>query len=184
MPFVFVSGNLALDFAGTLKWRRDVPEELLTSPDDVARWAVEAGILTEEPAITADEFARLGELREGVYRAVAATLNGEPWAADDVRLLNSHAEGRPPRATLSPVTVVYTGDAESIGWSIARAAIDLLTRAPGLRMLECQRERCTRVFIDHSRTANRRWCGMEECGNRVKAAGYRGRKKHIDRQAH
>jgi len=64
--------------------------------------------------------------------------------------------------------VVYTGEADSIGWSIARAAVDLLARAPGLRMLECQRERCTCVFIDHSRTANRRWCGMEECGNRVK----------------
>ncbi|GAB2965838.1 hypothetical protein LWP59_22755 [Amycolatopsis acidiphila] len=37
LSFVFVSGNLALDLAGTLKWRRDEPEELLTAPADAAR---------------------------------------------------------------------------------------------------------------------------------------------------
>ena len=181
MTFVFVSGNLALDFAGTLKWRREAPEELLITPDDVARWAVEGGIVTETPTVNADELARLRDLREAVYRLVTATLDGESRDAADARQLNLHADGRPPRVTLGATAVSYTGTAESIGWATARAAVDLLAHAGHPRLRECQRPSCTRIFVDQSRTGNRRWCGMEECGNRVKAANYRARKTGRDR---
>ncbi|WP_350353316.1 CGNR zinc finger domain-containing protein [Microbacterium sp. A8/3-1] len=36
---------------------------------------------------------------------------------------------------------------------------------------------CSRVFIDISRNANRRWCGMRECGDKAKAKAYRARRK-------
>ncbi|MFC3987030.1 CGNR zinc finger domain-containing protein [Actinoplanes siamensis] len=45
-----------------------------------------------------------------------------------------------------------------------------------------QRERrirpgqCTRLFIDRSRGGTRTWCGMAECGNRIKARQCRARK--------
>ncbi|WP_256862954.1 CGNR zinc finger domain-containing protein [Microbispora sp. GKU 823] len=46
-----------------------------------------------------------------------------------------------------------------------------------VRVRECARPECTRLFVDRSRGGTRHWCGMEECGNRVKAANYRYRKK-------
>ncbi|WP_037273257.1 ABATE domain-containing protein [Kibdelosporangium aridum] len=170
MAFAFVSGNLALDFAGTLKWRRAFPEELLATPDDLARWAVEAGVLTEPPALGAEDLDRLKILREAVYRLVT-----DP-RPDDRHLVNDYAAGPPPAVRIDADRVVRTGDADSVGWAIAWAMAELLSDPPGDRMRECERTACTRIFIDRSRTANRRWCGMEECGNRIKAATYRARK--------
>ncbi|MFD0523312.1 CGNR zinc finger domain-containing protein [Paractinoplanes durhamensis] len=45
-----------------------------------------------------------------------------------------------------------------------------------VRLRECERPACTRVFLDRSRAGTRSWCGMAECGNRVKAREYRARK--------
>ncbi|WP_345718596.1 CGNR zinc finger domain-containing protein [Kineosporia mesophila] len=33
----------------------------------------------------------------------------------------------------------------------------------------CANDRCTRLYVDTSRAGNRRWCGMAECGNAVRA---------------
>ncbi|MGI5425384.1 CGNR zinc finger domain-containing protein [Streptomyces sp. CA-179760] len=48
---------------------------------------------------------------------------------------------------------------------------------PHARLKECGRPGCTRVYLDRSRGGRRAWCGMEECGNRVKAAAYRARRR-------
>lgn len=177
MSFVFVSGNLALDFAGTLKWRRSEPEELLGEPGDLARWAVEAGILTEEPSVDAAGLRRLRALREAVYRLVIHRMRGLAWPEDDLRLVNEETGATPVRMSLTPAGVARVGDAAAIASDVARSAVRLLGDIGELRVRECGREECTRIFIDRSRSGNRHWCGMEECGNRVKAANYRTRKK-------
>ncbi|MET7462910.1 ABATE domain-containing protein [Nonomuraea sp. NPDC005501] len=176
MSFVFVSGDLALDLAGTLKWRRSEPEELLRTPADLARWAVEAGVLTEEPALDVADLRRLRALREAVYRLATHGMQGLPWPGDDLRLVNEEAGGTPARMSLTPSGVARTGDAGAVAADVARSAVRLLGGIDALRVRECGREACTRVFVDRSRAGNRQWCGMEECGNRVKAANYRSRK--------
>jgi predicted RNA-binding Zn ribbon-like protein len=176
VAFVFVSGDLALDFTGTLKWRRDDPEELLRTPADVAQWAVEAGILTEAPEISLDAFDRLRQLRESIYRLVQASLHERSWDSRDVEAVNTAAQGPMSVLALSADGLSRTGDGEAVAAVLARAAAELLARRGELALRECVRDTCTRVFIDRSRTGNRRWCGMEECGNRIKARHYRMRK--------
>ncbi|MDP4504104.1 CGNR zinc finger domain-containing protein [Nonomuraea turcica] len=176
MGFIFVSGNLALDFMGTLKWRRTEPEELLATPADLGRWAVEAGVTSEEPAVDATDLRRLRTLREAVYRLVTTAMDGRPWPEGDLRVVNEEAAGAPPRMTLTPAGLVRSGDAGTVASSVARAAAELLGELGELRIRECALEECTRIFIDRSRGGNRQWCGMEECGNRVKVANYRSRK--------
>ncbi|MEV5410070.1 CGNR zinc finger domain-containing protein [Thermopolyspora sp. NPDC052614] len=176
MGFVFVSGNLALDLAGTLKWRRAEPEELLVTPGDLARWSVEAGIATEEPSLDAEGLRRLRALREAVYRLVTGALRGGPWPEDDLRVVNEEARGAPPRLTLTPAGLARRADIEAIASAVARSAAELLGELRHLRVRECARPECTRIFVDRSRGGNRQWCGMEECGNRIKAANYRARR--------
>nr|WP_272918512.1 CGNR zinc finger domain-containing protein [Nocardiopsis alba] len=48
---------------------------------------------------------------------------------------------------------------------------------PEVALKECGRPDCTRLYLDRSRGARRTWCGMDECGNRVKAAAYRARRR-------
>ncbi|MBB2745900.1 UNVERIFIED_ORG: putative RNA-binding Zn ribbon-like protein [Microbispora rosea subsp. rosea] len=189
MDFVFVGGNLALDFAGTLKWRRTRAEELLRTPGDLARWSVEAGVLTGEPPLDGEDLRTLLGLREAVYRLVAAALDGRPWPGEDLGVLNRAASAAPPRLTLGPGGLARDGGAAEIGAEVARSAATLLARMPAgvsagmssglssVRVRECARTECTRLFVDRSRGGTRHWCGMEECGNRVKAASYRSRKK-------
>ncbi|MEU7474883.1 ABATE domain-containing protein [Lentzea sp. NPDC042327] len=177
MSFAFVSGNLALDFLGTLKWRGGDDEELLTGPRDVGAWAVAAGLVTEQPEVTAAQLTALVDLRESVYRLVRATLAGSGRPEDDLLRVNSYADAPAPSFTLTETGVRRHGTARAVGGEIARAAAALLERADELVIRECGRAECTRIFIDRSRTGNRRWCDMEECGNRIKAAQYRARRR-------
>lgn len=177
MSFAFVSGDLSLDFLGTLKWRDDDPEEFLNSPADLATWALEAGVFTERPALTDAHLSSLLALRESVYRLVKATLAGSDWPAQDLAAVNSHADAPAPSFTLTSTGMTRHGTARSLAGEIARAAALLLSQAGEVTMRECGRDQCTRIFIDRSRTGNRRWCDMEECGNRIKAAQYRARRR-------
>jgi len=177
VTFVFVSGDLALDFAGTRKWRRSAaPEELLTGPAEAADWAMAAGVLTSAPRLSAADLDGLVGLREAVYRLAVAGLAGQPWPARDLRALNAAAAGPPPRVTLTADGVRRVGGAAEIGSAVAVAAVELLGSLGGTVVRECALQECTRLFVDRSRAGNRAWCGMEECGNRVKAAAYRARR--------
>lgn len=177
MSFVFVSGNLALDFIGTLKWRRSELEELLKAPADLEAWAYEAGVINTPLKISDRDFEALLSFREAVYRMVTGELTGSPLPDQDVKTLNSKLDARVPRLRLEQGELIRSGDAASLAASIATAAAELLTGEDKARLKECGRENCTRVFIDRSRSGTRTWCGMEECGNRIKAANYRSRRK-------
>ncbi|MFB9475959.1 CGNR zinc finger domain-containing protein [Nonomuraea salmonea] len=176
MGFVFVSGNLALDFAGTLKWRRSDQDELLATPADLSRWAVEAGVTTEPPPVGDADLRRLRTLREAIYRLVIEGMNDRPWPEDDLHVVNKEAAGAPPGLRLTPAGLVRTGDPTALAAAVSRSAAELLAEQGRLRVKECAFDDCTRLFIDRSRGGNRQWCGMEECGNRVKVANYRSRK--------
>nr|WP_131757778.1 ABATE domain-containing protein [Actinomadura fibrosa] len=85
MEFTFVSGHLALDFAGTVQHRRADRRDLLARPADLARWTVAAGLLTEPPPAEAADLAAAVDLREAIYRAAIARLAGTGPADADRR---------------------------------------------------------------------------------------------------
>lgn len=179
MDFVFVGGNLALDLLGTLKWRRSAPEEFLRTPDDAARWAVEAGVVTVPPRLTPADLEAVRALRETVYRLVSSALAGDATAPADLAAVNAAAAMPRTESVLTGGDVRRTGTGASIAAEVAVAAIGLLGDVHAgreTRLRECERPACTRVFLDRSRGRTRAWCGMAECGNRVKAAEYRARK--------
>lgn len=176
MSFVFVSGNLALDLAGTRKWRRTEPEELLGDAADLTQWLAETKQFPADISADASALRLALSLREAAYRLACNRLNDEPFDPADLAVINKLASQPGMRVELTTRGVNRTGDAKAALADIARSAIDALaeTDAP---MKECGRPTCTRIYFDRSRGARRTWCGMDECGNRVKAAAYRARKK-------
>ncbi|MFD8939406.1 CGNR zinc finger domain-containing protein [Streptomyces sp. NPDC059578] len=59
---------------------------------------------------------------------------------------------------------------------VARDVIDLLTDPEArARLRECAADDCSRVYLDTSRGARRRWCSSERCGNRTRVARHRRR---------
>jgi predicted RNA-binding Zn ribbon-like protein len=183
MAFTFVSGNLALDFAGTVKHRRGDRVDLLRDAADLRRWTVAAGLVTGAPGLGDGDLGGAVALREAIYRAATAALRGTPPAGADREVINAAAAVTPPVPSLPPpvpspadhAPIERAGDVRAALSLVARAAIDLLGAAAGT-IKECEAPTCSRLYVDASRRGGRRWCDMRECGNRAKAAAFRARR--------
>ncbi|MCZ2811955.1 ABATE domain-containing protein [Modestobacter sp. VKM Ac-2979] len=185
MAFSFVSGNPALDLAGTRKWRNDAqPEELLRGAADLQRWLVEVADLAPDLPVDHTALEAALALREAVYRLASDRLQGVPFHPSNLAVVNALAALPGVRVRLSPDRVERDGSAQNALADVARSAISVLSD-PDACLKECGRASCTRIYLDRSRGARRTWCGMDECGNRMKAAAYRARKRvAADTQAH
>ncbi|MET7568962.1 ABATE domain-containing protein [Streptomyces sp. NPDC005492] len=179
--FVFVSGRLCLDLAGTRLWRRTLRTELLDSPEDLRLWVREADLVDDPGPQDARGLERVRRLREAVYTLVGAWPPADAPDAgtrDALAEVNEAARLPLPRHQLDETgRLTRTGGTDEVLGAIARDAVDLLSSDQFPRMRECANADCTRLFVDLSRSGARRWCGMAECGNRNKAASYRRRKK-------
>lgn len=176
VDFAYVSGDPALDLAGTVVSRRDMPLDGLAAPSDLERWV--AGCDGLPARVTADPatFESALSLREAAYRLALDRVLGRPFGPGSLKIVNDMAAGPAPSVRLSDAGLRMSGDLAAVLSHIARSAVVLLAD-PDARLKECGRAVCTRIYLDRSRGARRTWCGMDECGNRVKAAAYRARRR-------
>jgi predicted RNA-binding Zn ribbon-like protein len=176
--FVYVSGRRCLDFVGTMKHRHSSREELLTEPELLSDWAVQAGLLHDSVVVSDDDLAAAIELREAIYRTVVARLEGRRPQIADVDLLNERAS----QPQLTP-RLLRTGAARREGTTsqlLASLAADLLDLVAGTDIENvkcCAGPDCTRLYLDASRAKSRQWCGMDTCGNRAKVQAFRARQR-------
>ena len=180
MSVVFLGGNLALDFVGTLNERFSTRVEQLRTPDDLGRWLVDAGVLDEPPAVTDVAFAAAIDLRETLFATVARQIDapGEPLPTAERDRINAAAAVPPPVPVLAPdQQVQHHGDVAAGLSAVARDALALFERSDGSVLKWCADEKCTHPFLDVSHGHRRRWCGMAGCGDRAKAAAYRARQR-------
>ena len=180
MGVVFVGGNLALDFVGTLNERFSTRAEQLRTPDDLGRWLVRAGVLDEPPPVSEDELAAALELRETLFAVIARQIDrpGKEPSAAERAVVNGAAAAPPPVPVLAAGnTVQQVGDVRAGLSAVAREAVALFRRTDGSVLKWCADAQCTHPFLDHSHGHRRRWCGMAGCGDRAKAAAYRARRR-------
>lgn len=60
---------------------------------------------------------------------------------------------------------------------LAEQIANYLCHADVNRLKKCENPNCTLWFWDTTKNGKRRWCTMSVCGNRMKAAAHRARKK-------
>ncbi len=60
---------------------------------------------------------------------------------------------------------------------LAAVCADLLVNYAPEQVRRCENPACTLWFHDHKRGPRRRWCSMAICGNRMKVAAHRARRK-------
>ena len=117
-------------------------------------------------------------MRESLYRALTAVLDGRTVPRADLARLNAVAAGSGPEMRLdSRGSVRQAGTVDQVLTALVRDAMDLLGGADLAQLRECVNPRCTRLFVDTSRAGTRRWCGMTECGNTAKVAAFRARRR-------
>ncbi|WP_327434827.1 CGNR zinc finger domain-containing protein [Streptomyces sp. NBC_01236] len=180
---VFLCGNPALDFAATLRARRSVRFEMFVSPDRLDAWYLESGIVDAVTPSRESDVEQAVTVREAIYELVAARVAGEPCGRGALAVVNSAAR-KPPAAPQLTATGRWTdATPEQALSTVARHAVELLSGPDVPLMRECGNPECTRVYIDRSRGMRRQWCGMESCGNKLKAAAYRARKKQAQSAA-
>ncbi|MGC5341452.1 CGNR zinc finger domain-containing protein [Streptomyces sp. DT24] len=174
---VFVCGNPALDFAATLRARRSARFEMFATPDRLEAWYLESGVVDAVSPAQQEDVDRATTVREAVYRLVTARRLGEEYGDDALAVLNDAARRPTAAPQLTPSGRWTTATPEEALAAVARQAVELLS-GPDMPLLkECGNPECTRVYIDRSRGMRRQWCGMESCGNKIKAAAYRARKR-------
>jgi predicted RNA-binding Zn ribbon-like protein len=171
-------GRLSLDLTWTLRYRRVAPTEMLTTPDDLRRW-VGLAVAPARAPIDTDLLTAAIDLREAVFRAASATIDGSRVQRGDRAVINAWAERPGPTRLLdaSGRGVVRLRADDEIGSALAEVADDaigLLAGAPG-RLRRCEGPDCALLFHDGSRPGRRRWCSAERCGNRVNTTAYRRR---------
>jgi predicted RNA-binding Zn ribbon-like protein len=192
-----IAGALPLDFTNTLGGTHRAPtHEHLQGYADLVDFVRVAGALTpaetkrlladaeRRPAAATDVLRRGVALREAIWRVFDALATGRTPQSVDLALLNREAAD-----AFGHARVVREGETYGWGWTdepalerplwpIARAAAELLTDRHSLaRLRECASETCEWLFIDRSRNGSRRWCDMNDCGNRAKVRRFRQRQR-------
>ncbi|MER7985525.1 CGNR zinc finger domain-containing protein [Streptomyces noursei] len=177
LEHVFVCGNPALDFAATLRARRTARCEMFATPDRLDAWYLESGIVDAvSPARQAD-VERATILREAVYQLITARRRGADFDEAALAVVNDAARRAPAAPQLTHAGRWTAATQREALSTVARHAVELLSGPDVPLLKECGNPDCTRVSIDRSRGSRRQWCGMESCGNKIKAAAYRARRK-------
>ncbi len=191
------TADLCLNFANTLYWRGSaVPTEQLHKLDDLAEWGTGAGILSasrarvlralsrDDPAAAEKLFRDAVELREAIYNIFSATGSHRPPNEHGMRLLNRALAAAPQRREIAKLASGYgwradaaTSDIAGLLAPVVWSAGDLLVGPRLAKVRRCANDQCLWLFLDDSKSGNRRWCSMSACGNRAKAHRHYQRQK-------
>ncbi|MGE5571561.1 MAG: CGNR zinc finger domain-containing protein [Bacteroidota bacterium] len=194
-----IGGRLCLDFANTVDWHAsDHPREWLTSYSDLVAWSRHAGALTEAQAqdLTRaaerrpDEAASALEgaiaLREAMYRMFSAIAARREPSATDLAALNSALARALTHLRAAPAGGRYVwewagqDELDRMIWPVVWSAAELLVSEDLGRVRECLGDGCGWLFLDTSRNRTRKWCSMDDCGNRAKARRHYRRTRKRD----
>lgn len=180
--FRFYTGALSTDFVATVGRRLAGGYERLTSATRLTEWLVQAELVEPGTRVSDRELQQAQDLREAIYRLILIRIAQRPSVEADVRMINDWARKRTPAPQLDvgqPFTLTRH-DSDDAGMAlgvIARDAIGVVTSARAASLRACEATDCGMPYLDLSQGHTRRWCSMNECGNRAKAAAYRARRK-------
>lgn len=176
----FDAGSVALDFANSGALPDNV--EQFHAPSDLGAWLNER-FHSVDADVNERELGDALGLRSAIASLALCSAHGHFADAADIDVLNLFA-------AMPDIPPALDGGSRQAGASrvrtqqvlstIAREAIRILgydtlrsdTRA---RIRQCSADDCDLVYLDTSRSGNRRWCSMQRCGNRAKVRAHRAR---------
>lgn len=196
-----LEGRLCLGLVNTFHPRSGRhTHDALTGYDDLVAWNRSIGMLTEEqeqyllqrasahPQEALKAFERALAVRESLFRVFAAVAAGSSPQREDLDVTQGVFAEAMAHGYLSPTAHEFSwtwgagerdGGGEELNvllWPVALSAIELFTSsAEWGRLKECPG--CGWLFLDASKTGNRRWCSMDACGSRAKMRRQYARKR-------
>jgi predicted RNA-binding Zn ribbon-like protein len=197
--FSQVGNRLCLDFTNTIDDRyRENQEELFVVYPDLVVWSQQMGVVTDEEAhhLLAEAHRRPEEAesvrqravtwREALFRLFEASVDEAAPQEEDLQQFNAAlAEAMGHARVVSGDNHYSWGWAEKttsldwILWPVLRSAADVLTSEEIHLVRQCASVNCSWLFLDTSKNHSRRWCNMQNCGNRAKVNRHYERKKQV-----
>lgn len=197
LPFDLTSGRVCLDFVNTVDNRlSSQPQERLTGFAELVAFGEQAGALSasearklrrdgrENSRASSALFQRYVALRELIFRILSAVAACRKVSQADVETLNAAVRRSNAGSLVTPGDgkaawqwLDKSSNADRLIGKIVRSAVELLTSGDIQCVKKCAANDCGWLFIDDSRSRNRRWCEMRTCGSRHKARAYYQRKK-------
>jgi predicted RNA-binding Zn ribbon-like protein len=184
--FVLAGGRPSLNLVATLGRRHAASVERIPDAAALGRWLVAAGLLATAPPVDEAQLVQARQLREAISSLVRSVMSGSPVRGEPLAIVNGHAIRPDPPLQLGvkdgrPVVMTPpAADVPSALTAIARDAVRLLGGPQAARIKECEHPDCSLLFVDETQSGRRRWCSMGRCGNLVKTAAYRARRRSAD----
>lgn len=190
------SGHPVLEFTNTVNdHASEQPGETLFQYKDVLSWAKRVGLLrgeqveilrreaADQPREATAVFGKSLELREALYRIFVAQAKGKSPADGDLMILNeilanlTHGAQVVHRSGRFAWQWNFDQDGLAVPLSlIALSAVDLMTSENYQWVGQCaDADGCGWLFVDTSKNHSRRWCDINDCGNRAKQRRYQKR---------
>ncbi len=189
-PFYFVGNLPCLDFVNTEIVARGSRVDLLAGFADLVRWLQAASLIAPPEARAAEKrwenapegktvFKEAVSLR-GALRTMAERLAaGRPVDRASLEPVNRVLASRPSYRQLElkgnkVVSQLHTTSESSrhLLVPIAESAAWLLEHGDASLVRRCENPDCILFFYDTTKNKRRRWCSMDACGSRAKAAAY------------
>lgn len=187
--FTFFGNALWVDFINTEPARSDGTRgDLIANSLCFERWTRAAQLVNADSALMPSH-AEMEEvllfralLREGAENLIAKrTLSASMVASVNEKLAHSPLISRLVHKDTGWDMASHTS-ASPVAGLLGKLAIDFartLVSGRSDKLRKCGHHDCVMLFIDTSKNGKRRWCSMETCGNREKAAGHRARSKRL-----
>jgi predicted RNA-binding Zn ribbon-like protein len=192
-----LGNRLCLDFTNTIDDRfRDQQEELFVTYRDLVAWSQQTGIATAEEArhLLAEASKHPEEAegvrqqaitrRETIFRIFQAVVDESEPDEQDMQQFNDALSEAMSKARIVGGRGHYAWDwsekataLDWILWPVWRSTSEVLASAEVHLVRQCASEDCSWLFLDTSKNHSRRWCDMQNCGNRAKVNRHYVRKK-------
>ncbi|MET0616862.1 MAG: CGNR zinc finger domain-containing protein [Luteibacter sp.] len=181
---LFLGDDLALDFINSAYGVGEAHRDHLSDAQGTLAWFAAAGLPL--PALAGADLATMHAeavaLRDDARDLVRRRKRGERGDPSTLnRLLalgNACRELSWPDADAPSLrTIERADDPRAMLLPVAGAIATLLSTANFELVRECESDDCTLWFHDHTRSHHRRWCSQATCGNRMKVAAFRARKR-------
>lgn len=190
--FTALGGRLAVNFVNTVRRQRGAVVDLLSNPPAVYDWLVfmmSMGQLHQiqhqriaTSPITPSDLLDLYEFRQKGREVLLGARSHEEflryleWLMTNAPLSFAMVEDE---SNPQKVALPIIGGSHGLLALLANDWMDLVARGDRRRIRACANPRCLAYFINAS--GRRKWCSMEECGNRAKNAKYHRAKRQASK---
>lgn len=184
-----------LAFVNTLEFDRGRTKEHLPTPASGLAWFHDHGLLhadtlgamtqhyDADPTVGERALRRVHRVRAAIRELLVATVEGRSPGARELEEVNRALRFHYVTYLVPApdgVSLDHKHEGDPVEGALARLAESVareLTQGRPERLRVCENEECRWIFLDTSHSGKRKWCDMRTCGNRVKVARHRQRRR-------